>query len=125
MKSQQAEKYDTENAEGYRELLIAAMQKMLMSAEGGARFTFNQHRSYYETVIDHVRDRGDGADDFLGGQEDFDEAIRTDTLIELHWYPDTPVGFYNVYSSSLQRILDKILMEGKSDDVRTSEGSNE
>ncbi len=66
----------------------------------------NDHRDYYESIpqhLDHQIENGEINKDVL------EEMVKRDTLICVHAYPDTPVGFYSVYHYDLETALDLII----------------
>ena len=69
----------------------------------GLYLTHNEHKDVYESVENFVVDRGD--DDCWIGDAEREEAIATNELWRLQWYPDTPIGFYVVLAASFTRLL--------------------
>lgn len=66
--------------------------------------THNQHRVYYETIEQYEAGReyvGDWAT-----PEERAKAIATDSLWQLQWYSRTPVGFNEVWASTLEAALE-------------------
>lgn len=66
------------DAERFR-FLVDLMSK----ARGGATLSFNESRSVYETP--------------KPGEE-----------VNLHWYPDTPVGFFSESAGDLRDLIDRL-----------------
>jgi hypothetical protein len=63
--------------------------------------THNEHKSLYEKIEVFVeREQCQWISD-----DEKRKAIAKDTVWELHWYPDTPVGFYSCCASSLKALL--------------------
>lgn len=82
---------------------MQAFIDQLPKHEAGLHLAHNPHREFYQSVADYtVRD--DGLDDFVS-KEERARAIEQDELWELHWYPDTPVGFHRRYASTLEAVL--------------------
>jgi predicted anti-sigma-YlaC factor YlaD len=73
----------------------------------GLHLTHNEHRDVYETVAEFYE-----ADDFVSPEE-WRKAIEEDSVWVLHWYPDTPVGFYRVCASTLTAIEQAIRARGQ------------
>lgn len=67
--------------------------------------THNEHKSYYETIAQFFDDRDVDASEF-GSPEERGNIERGDELWEVHWYPDTPIGFYRKYAATLERALE-------------------
>lgn len=64
----------------------------------------NEHRSLYQTVAEYTEDCRDA---FVSDDE-YEAAISSDELWELHWYPDTPVGFHRSMASSLTALMEAL-----------------
>lgn len=62
----------------------------------------NQHRVYYQEVADYL-DEGGTSGDIT--PEDRAECIRTGEVWEIHWYPNTPIGFHRVAAPTLERAI--------------------
>ncbi len=63
----------------------------------------NDHKSVYETVEQYTTLRNIGN---WVSEEEKRKSIETNELWEIHWYPDTPVGFYVFWASDLSVLLD-------------------
>jgi hypothetical protein len=71
--------------------------------------THNEHKGVYESVEDrygHLEDC-----DWVSPEEK-QKAIELDSVWELHWYPDTPIGSYYVAASSLEAIQKHMVENG-------------
>ena len=71
--------------------------------------THNDHKGGYESVEEHY--------DYLSSfewvsPEEKQRAIELDSVWELHWYPDTPIGSYKVAASSLEAIQKHMMEHG-------------
>jgi hypothetical protein len=75
----------------------------------GLHITHNDHKNVYYTIEDHygyIDDR-----EWVSPEEKL-KAIELDSVWELHWYPDTPIGSYKVVASSLEAIQKHIMENG-------------
>jgi hypothetical protein len=63
--------------------------------EASLTLTHNDHKSYYQTVVQAIADDSHGyqADCWIS-EEQKQKAIETNECWTLQWYPDTPVGFF-------------------------------
>lgn len=61
----------------------------------------------YETLSEAAvtQDKYYGPDTFLS-EEDMKKCFETDEYWTLHFYPDTPVGFYHAHSNDVEALLD-------------------
>ncbi len=64
----------------------------------------NCHKDVYESVAQHINGDIDEIDTGV-----LSKMIELDTVIEIRFYPDTPIGFYTVYHYDLDIALDKCL----------------
>lgn len=86
------------------------LKDLLSRCKCGVYLTINQHRDYYKSPSDRL-------DDYAGMSgaplQITDEVragiIETDTLIEIQFYPDTPIGSYLIYHYDLDKALDEAL----------------
>ncbi len=70
----------------------------------------NDHKSVYETAAQWIEDRestGGGSLDYVAAGEK-ERCIATDSIWHLQWYPNTPVAFCDVVSSTLAGLLEWI-----------------
>jgi len=74
--------------------------------EAGLSLEHNEHKNYYISVEQHITDL-DLQDAFLS-KEEMQEAIDTDSLWVLHWYPHTPVGFCRIAAPTLEKIFNHL-----------------
>ena len=70
--------------------------------------TANEHRTSYVKLEEWL------ADSEKHGGLEINPSIRqkmveTDTMINIQFYPDTPVGFYDIYHYDLDAALDQAL----------------
>lgn len=72
----------------------------------GLSLDHNAHKNVYESIEQYY-----DKDCFVspGG---FNKAVCDDNVWSLQWYPDTPVGFYQVCASSLELLLDAVKTGG-------------
>lgn len=84
--------------------------KLLLSrCKCGVFLTVNEHRDYYESAANHIEQA-------LGEEcppeiTDTTRAtmVETDTIIKIQFYPDTPIGSYEVWHHDLDAALDECL----------------
>jgi hypothetical protein len=78
--------------------------------KAGVHLTINEHRNYYETAEDRI-------DKWYAGLEcpptiephARQQMIECDTIVDLIFYPDTPIGSYHVVSHDVGTALDEAL----------------
>jgi hypothetical protein len=88
---------------------MGKLQKLLSLSKCTVHLTVNQHRNYYETVQDRINDLGSMECPVEIEDEILAVMISTDTMIELQFYPDTPIGSYCIYHYDLDSALDEAL----------------
>lgn len=72
---------------------------------GGLVITINGHKSVYETVEKYL----DMARDYDIKLEVYKKMIELDTIIEIQFYPDTPIGFYKIYHYDFNLAIEEAL----------------
>ena len=95
------------------------LSQLIALCKGSVTLTVNDHKDNYQTVEEFISHQFEVST----LQEDempldvYREMIKRDTVIHLQFYPDTPIGFYEVYGYDLDMVLDHalaILVEGSS-----------
>lgn len=85
------------------------LKQLLARCKCGVFLTVNEHRDYYQTA-EYALTEKDGYECPPDIAPDVrTEMIRTDTIIQLQFYPDTPIGSYDVYHHDLDAALDDAL----------------
>ena len=72
----------------------------------GLYISHNQHLNCYRTIEEYIDDIDD--EDFIS-EEDKAECIKSGDIWEIQWYPDTPVGCYIIYASTLEKAIEEAL----------------
>lgn len=80
----------------------------------GVHVTVNRHRDFYEP-IEKFLESGRGTD-FSDMTDDVRrEMVARDTLIEVQFYMDTPIGFYLVYHFDVDAALAEAVKIARAD----------
>lgn len=82
------------------------LQELISRCKASVTLTINNHRDYYQTIEDYLQEMG------MGGIKETDleiiaEIIKLDTLVELQFYPETPVGFYMIYHYDIDKAIEQ------------------
>ena len=86
------------------------LNKLVQRCKCGIHLTVNPHRDYYETVEQHFKSNPINEEDLKDIDKDVYEKMKeTNTIIELQYYPNTPIGFYKVYHYDLEMAIDEAL----------------
>lgn len=94
------------------------MKEVIKKCKCGIYLTINKHRDYYETVEQAVDEINEMDKNNNGHHADYEPEISeelksrligTNCIYELQFYPDTPIGFYTVYGSTLEEVEEKAL----------------
>jgi len=70
----------------------------------GLYLTHNEHKDIYQTATDWLNEHQELHD--WKNEEHKLRAISTDEIWILHWYPDTPIGFYSIVAPTLEELLE-------------------
>ena len=70
----------------------------------------NSHKDYYQSVEEYISD--DRAIGSITDEEDlptdvYNKMVELDTVIELQFYPETPIGFYKIYHYDYNEAIKK------------------
>jgi hypothetical protein len=81
------------------------LTQLLRKCKHSVQVNVNDHRDVFQTVAEALEreDRTDIAPDVWEGM------LRTDTVVVVHFYPDTTNGFYRVLHYDLEQALDLAL----------------
>lgn len=85
---------------------VDLLRKLTQKCKFSVSITVNQHRDYHESVQQYMNNLvlSNAAD-----MEDFadvlPEMIAKDTIIDIHFYPETSVGYFNIYHHDLIEAL--------------------
>ena len=89
------------------------MKKILEKCKCGVYLTVNSHKDTYDSVETYITDLFSfNEDDNINediGEDVYKEMIKRDTIIELQFYPNTPVGFYKIYHYDLDMAIKEAL----------------
>lgn len=64
----------------------------------------NEHRNVYETVEQYISDD----DQKEIEPEVFQGMVKSDTVIRIQFYPETPIGFFVVYHYDMSKALQEV-----------------
>lgn len=73
----------------------------LPNHKGGMTLEHNPHKTVYETVDVYMM----GREREFGTDELYRQAVDTEELWTIQWYPDTPVGFISIAAPTLGQLL--------------------
>lgn len=88
------------------------LTKLIGKCKASVIVTANEHRDNYQTVEDYFNEIEQQRDDDLRGDietEVYNKMVKTDTIIEVHFYPNTPIGFYQVFHYDVELALKEAL----------------
>ena len=89
------------------------IDKLVGMCKGSVSITYNDHTTNYETVEDYLS-RSEHSD----VEEDTrKEMIKRGIVVEVHCYPDTPVGFYCIGHYDLGMALDEMSLQIEEDRI--------
>lgn len=86
------------------------LNKLILRCKCGVHLTINQHRDYYETVEQYFKSNPITEEDLEDIDKDIYEKMKElNTIIELQFYPDTPIGSYKIYHYDLEMVIEEAL----------------
>lgn len=90
------------------------LQQLVKDCKSSVHLEFNLHTVDYMSAAEWIDREIENMDNHDGSDsEDLkrhrDKMIETDSIIELQFYPDTPIGSYTIYHYDLDMALDEAL----------------
>ena len=80
---------------------------LLERCKCGVYITVNEHRDIYQSAADKLAElRDHEPDGDLEIEKDIEvKMVELNTIINIHFYPDTPIGFYSLYHYDMNMAL--------------------
>jgi len=76
------------------DIIDITLKELMSKAKCSISLTINRYKDYYDTIETGIKDikedEGDIPDDIVEGM------MRTGNIIEIRYYPRTPIGFVNI-----------------------------
>jgi len=94
---------------------VDKLKELISMCKCGVFLTINEHRDYYQTAAETIKEilEHEHIDEEDLPRDIQEKMIETDTIINVHVYPDTPIGFYDIYDYDLDRAIDRALQAVK------------
>ena len=87
--------------------MLDNLSLLLNRCKCGVFISVNEHRDYYQSVEEFLNDHRLEPEDI---EEDIKKKMtELNTMVEIHFYPDTPIGFYEVYHFDINEALKQSL----------------
>ena len=83
------------------------VEAFLPPHKGGLILSHNPHKIVRETIEKYEVGISDDEEPNWVSTRERDKALKTDTMWELHWYPETPISFRVLYACSLTALLER------------------
>ena len=80
---------------------IELVAKCLPGHKASLTLSHNEHKAVYMTVSEYILNN----DPNWQSDNDKQKAIDTNEIWELHWYPETPIGFIWLAAPTLEDLL--------------------
>lgn len=84
------------------------LKQIISMCKGGVYLEINTHRNVYQKVEDFFIEQDQSFLDEIS-EDVYKKMIETDTLIDLQFYPHTPIGFYKIFHYDLEKCLSDAL----------------
>jgi len=88
---------------------VSDLKRLVELCRAEVSVEVNSHKAIYETAAEYLADWKDrhGTDDFSPEVEA--EMIARDCIVRVQAYPDTPVGFYLIWDSDVDRAINRAI----------------
>jgi len=88
---------------------LEKLKTLLSKCKCGVYLEVNKHRDSYESAAEILDDAEGYECPPKIAPEVKQRMIETDTIITLQFYPDTPIGFYEIWHYDLDMVLNEAL----------------
>ena len=88
---------------------IDKLKQLLANCKCGVFLTINEHRDYYDTAEDAINEAKTQECPPEIEPSVAERMIETNTVIRLQFYPDTPIGSYEIWHYDIDAALDAAL----------------
>lgn len=88
---------------------MSKLQQLITRCKGAVFVTINDHRDRYETVEQYIARKEDNEQPMYLLDDISDGMRARDSIVNIIFYPDTPVGFCEVWHYDLEAALDECL----------------
>lgn len=82
------------------------LNKLISLCKGGVYLSVNEHKNIYESAKEYLMRDQDIQDVH---HEVFEKMVEFDCVVELQYYPNTPVGFNRVYHYDVGAAIEEAL----------------
>lgn len=93
-------------------MIMNELKELLSKCKASVSINVNQHRDYYQSVKDYIEEQAQLDEDLIEeiGLDVYEEMQKTNTVIEIQAYPDTPIGSYRVMHYDIDKAI-QIMLE--------------
>ena len=100
------------------------LQELISRCKCSVTVSVNDHRDYYRSVSEALIELDICMQGIEINEDVRAKMIELDTIIEVRFYPDTPISFYLVYHFDLELALDEALACLGEKDGRKDKGAD-
>jgi hypothetical protein len=84
------------------EIKSLTIENKLPKHKCGLFLTHNEHKNIYQTAEEYIKNEDHTT---WESEEHKQKAINTNEIWTLQWYPETPIGFYEISAPTLEDLL--------------------
>ncbi|MBC8485985.1 MAG: hypothetical protein H8D45_08090 [Bacteroidetes bacterium] len=84
------------------------LNELIKRCKCGIYLEINEYRDCYKTVEEAIKNLNEFQEEEID-RELANRMIKENTIISLQFYPETPIGFYKVYGTSVEEVLKEAL----------------
>lgn len=91
--------------------VLNKLDNLARLCKASVHVTYNEHTTNYESVEEYVRWRitSPGGNFEEEKPEDLDKMIKDNKVVEVQFYPHTPIGHYVLLGYDLEKLLDEAI----------------
>lgn len=85
------------------------LQKLISLCKCGVFISINEHHDYYQTAEEMLIEQNNRGTLPAIAPEIYAKMVELNTIVNIHFYPDTPIRFYEIYHYDLDVALTQAL----------------
>lgn len=88
-------------------MIMNELKELLSKCKASVSINVNQHRDYYQSVKDYIEEQAQQHEGLIEeiGLDVYEEMQKTNTVIEIQAYPDTPIGSYRIFHYDIDKAV--------------------
>ena len=90
---------------------MSDLKELIEMCKASVSIEVNRHKDVYMPISEYMNEFPQS--DFLDEMDPdiLRTILATDTIVDLHFYPNTPIGFYKIYHYDIDLAIEKAIKQ--------------